>query len=107
MPIMTDEPKEPHVENIPSVSGKISAIASANAPFIYFEDARFFGVGGGIGKIAVSTSRQIALNSDDRVMTDHVLVGHLVGNFAAIRSLRAACDGILLMIEPKPEGPAN
>jgi hypothetical protein len=47
MPIMTDEPKEPHVENIPSVSGKISAIASANAPFIYFEDARFFGVVGG------------------------------------------------------------
>ena len=105
---MADEPKKPFVENIPSVSGEISAIASANAPFIYFEDARFFGLVNGVGKVALTAGRQIALDAQTGgVLFDQVIVAHLVGNMAAVRSLRAALDGIILMAEPKPEGPTN
>ncbi len=104
---MTDEPKKPVVERIPSVAGEISAIASANAPFIYFEGAPFYGLLGGVGKIAIETTRQISTKSEGGVLFDRVIVAHLVGNIAAIRSLRAALDGILLMAEPEPQGPKN
>ena len=97
----------PTVENIPSIAGGISAIASANAPFIYFEDAPFYGLINGVGKVALTASRQIATGQDGVVQFDQVLVAHLVGNLAAIKSLRAALDGIILMSQPKPEGPGN
>lgn len=42
---MADDPNpKPPVEVIPSVQGGISAIGSAHAPFLYFEDASAFGV---------------------------------------------------------------
>jgi hypothetical protein len=105
---MADKPETPPiVESIPSVSGGISAVASANAPFIYFESAPFFGYGNGVGKIAIEATRQIMITPEGGVLFDRVLVGHLVGNIPALISLRAAIDGILLMAEPKPEGPAN
>jgi hypothetical protein len=94
---MTDEPTKTTVENIPSVTGSISGIASANAPFIYFEDAPFFGLLNGVGKITVSSSRQIASGPERSVLFDQVLVAHLVGNIQATRALRAALDGIILM----------
>jgi hypothetical protein len=104
---MADEPTKTTVENIPSVTGGISGIGSANAPFIYFEDAPFFGLLNGVGKITVSSSRQIASGPERSVLFDQVLVAHLVGNIQAVRALRAALDGIILMAEPKPEGPSN
>jgi hypothetical protein len=103
---MSDKPAKLTVENIPSIAGDISAIGSANAPFVYFEDAKFYGLINGIGKVALTSSRQIAL-SPEGVLFDHVIVAHLVGNLQAIRSLRAALDGIILMAEPIPEGAKN
>jgi hypothetical protein len=104
---MSDEPQKTPVENIPSVAGEISAIASAGAPFLYFENAPFYGLLNGVGKIAITVSRQIANAPSGGVLSDQVLVGHLVGNLPAIRALRAALDGILLMAEPPPNTPAN
>ena len=104
---MADETPQTIVERIPSVANEISAIASANAPFLYFEGAPFFGLLNGVGKIAITASRQISQSAEGAVLSDQVIVAHLVGNLPAIRSLRAALDGILLMAEPKPEGPAN
>jgi hypothetical protein len=104
---VTDEPDKTIVENIPSVAGNISAVASANTPFVYFEEAIFYGFVNGVGKVALTTNRLIAAAPDGSVLTDKVLVAHLVGNLPAIRALRATLDGILLMAEPKPEGPAN
>ncbi|HEY8006213.1 MAG TPA: hypothetical protein VIE66_05300 [Methylocella sp.] len=106
--IMSEKTEVPlNVEIIPSVSGGISGVASAQAPFIYFENAPFFGCLNGVGKVALETSRQIAVAPGGGVLFDRVLVAHLVGNIEAIKSLRAALDGILLMAEPKPVGPAN
>jgi hypothetical protein len=107
---MADEPAAaPPVltEVIPSVTGKISAIASANAPFIYFENAAFYGFLNGIGQVTLDAQRLNASAVDGTVAIDRVLVAHLRGNLAAIKSLRSALDGIMLMAEPKPEGPAN
>jgi hypothetical protein len=105
---MSDETQKTVVENIPSVAGGISAIASANAPFIYFESTPFFQLINGVGKVSISIFRQIAPAPDGKgVIQDQVIVGTLVGNLPAIRALRAALDGVLLMAEPKPEGPAN
>ena len=103
---MANEPApRPIVENIPSIAGEISAIASASAPFIYFEGTPFFGAVPGLGKIALATSRQIA-GIDGKVMIDHVIVAHLVGNLTAIESLRNACNSVLAKYE-KPEGAGN
>jgi hypothetical protein len=105
---MAEEPAVPPVvERIPSTAGEISGVASANAPFIYFESALFYGHVNGIGKVALTSSRQIAQAAAGGVLSDHVIVAHLVGNLPAIRALRAALDGILLMAEPPPEGPSN
>jgi hypothetical protein len=95
------------VENIPSVVGEISAIASANAPFLYFEGAPFFGMLNGVGKIAIEASRQISVGPGGTVLFDRVLVCHLVGNLQAMRALKGAIDGILLMAEPVPESAKN
>ncbi len=105
---MSDKPGiAPIVETIPSVAGGISAVASANAPFIYFEGAPFYGPLNGVGKVTLESTRQIATASDGSVQFDRVLIAYLVGNLGAIKNLRAALDGIILMAEPKPEGPGN
>jgi hypothetical protein len=104
---MSDKPAIPAtVENIPSVAGGISAIASANAPFIYFEGAPFYGLLNGVGKIAIATTRQIAADTNGTVQIDQVIVAHLIGNIPALRALKLALDGVLLMAE-RPEGPGN
>ena len=105
---MADKPNPPPtVETVPSVAMGISGLASANAPFVYFESAPFFALFNGVGKITLESSRQIATTPEGGVLVDRVLVAHLVGNMSAIKSLRAALDGIISMAEPKREGPAN
>jgi len=105
---MSDEADKPSViETIPSVRGSISAIGSANAPFIYFENVPFYGLLNGVGQITMEAGRIFGADADGKVILDRVVVAHLRGNIPAIRALRAALDGILLMAEPKPEGPAN
>jgi hypothetical protein len=93
-------------ENIPSVGGGISAIASANAPFLYFENAPFFAYVSGVGRITLEVGRQAAPGPNNSVVSDRVLVAHLAGNMDALRSLRSAIDGILLAAE-KPQGAGN
>jgi hypothetical protein len=105
---MTDEPARiPPVEIIPSVTGGISAIASAGAPFIYFDSANFYGLINGVGQVTLEASRLMAAGPDGRIAIDRVVVAHLKCSLTAIKGLRAALDGIILMAEPKPEGPAN
>jgi hypothetical protein len=107
---MADEPAMTlpiQTEVIPARAGEISAIASASAPFVYFENARFFGFFNGIGQVTLEANRLMATTFDGQIAIDRVLVAHLRGNLPAIRGLRAALDGILLMAEPKPEGPTN
>ena len=95
------------IESIPSVRGGLSGIGSANAPFIYFENAPYYGLLNGVGQITIEAARIFGADPEGKPIMDRVVVAHLRGNIPAFRTLRAALDGILLMAEPKPEGPSN
>lgn len=103
---MTDEPERRVVEAIPSVQGGVSAIGSTRAPIIYFDNAPGFGILNGIGMVVLEAARQNVL-PDNNVALDRVMVAHLRASIPAIKALRAALDGILLMAEPKPAGEMN
>jgi hypothetical protein len=57
MPVMPDEttPTLP-TEIIPSLPGQVSAIASASAPFIYFDIAQTFGFNAGVACITLEAA---------------------------------------------------
>ncbi len=95
------------IEQIPSVRGGISAIASGSAPFIYFDNTPFYGLLNGVGQITLEAVRVFGADETGQPVLDRVVVAHLRGNLHAIKGLRAALDGIILMAEPKPEGPGN
>ncbi len=100
--------KPPVVEIIPSVAQGISAVASANAPFLYFERAPFFGHFDGIGKVTIIATRHIAkAQSSNEVYIDRVIVAHLVGSLDAMKSLRSALDSLILLAGPNPGHPSN
>lgn len=94
------------VENIPSVAGDVSAIASSSAPFLYFEEASAYGVLNGVVRITLEAHRLLPHNGN--VSLDRVIVAHLRMNLAAAVSLKAALDGALLLAAPTAgDGKAN
>ncbi len=55
---MADETDKPvPIETIPSVRGGLSALGSANAPFVYFESVPFFGFLNGIAQLTLEVGR--------------------------------------------------
>jgi hypothetical protein len=108
--IMTDKADPPlpvPVEQIPSIASGISAIASANAPFIYFDGAPNFGFNGGIANITIEAIRFNPVAGTTRVLADRVIVAHLRMGLDALRSLKGAIEGIELLAQPVPEGEKN
>lgn len=96
---MLDEPEAPvQVEAIPSVAGAISAIASAQAPFLYFDGAPNFGFLNGICNISLEALRYSPVG--EKIFTDRVIVAHLRMNLEALRSLKGAIEGIEKLIKP-------
>jgi hypothetical protein len=97
------------VEAIPSVNGGVSAIASAHAPFLYFEGAPTFGHLNGIIRVTLEATRDLPTGQHPSatVGTDRVLVAHLRGNIQAFLALRAAIDGALLLANPAPTRTQN
>ena len=104
---MVDKPatKLP-IEIIPSVEGGVSAIASANAPFLYFDGAANFGYLGGIANITLEAVRHISLDGTN-VSRDRVMVAHLRMSLSALMSLKAAITGIENLISDPPEKTVN
>ena len=100
---MADEANKPpvFVEQIPSVPGSLSAIASANAPFIYFDGVPNFGFNNGIANLTLEVIRfsNTAIGTGT-VHADRVSVGHLRMNLVAVRSLKGALEGIELLANP-------
>ena len=91
------------VEQIPSVAGGLSALASANAPFIYFDAAPNFGFNGGIANLSLEVVRFIPNPGVPGVFTDRVTVAHLRMSLEGVRSLKTALEGIELMATPTHE----
>jgi hypothetical protein len=99
---MNDKPNEPPViEIIPGRAGEISAIASASAPFLYFDGAPNYGFYGGIANVTLEAIRHTS--SAGSVWKDRVIVAHLRMSLEAAESLKAALEGVLLLAA-KPEG---
>ena len=104
---MADDPNPtPPVEIIPSVHGSISAIGSAQAPFLYFEAASAFGFLNGVVQITLEAQR-IFPGAGKSAAIDRVVVAHLRMNAQAALSLRAAIDGALLLASPGPTPTRN
>jgi hypothetical protein len=103
---MADESKpRPPVETFPTLAGGVSALGSANAPFLFFDRAASFGFSGGIGRVTLEAGR---LHSGaNEVLYDWTVVAHLRMGIDAVVSLRDALNGVILLAKPKPEGPAN
>jgi hypothetical protein len=105
---MSDESSKPFVvETVPSVRNGISALASANASFTYFDASSYYGVINGTGQITLEAARIFGADADGTPIIDRVVVAHLRGNIQAIRNLKTAVDGILAMVEPRQEGLSN
>ncbi len=84
-------------ETVPSIPGGISGIASATAPFLFFEQVPFANHHEGVGSVTLTASRQIGMmQGGTRVATDFVVVGHLRGSLPALARLRDTINNILL-----------
>jgi hypothetical protein len=94
------------VESIPSVQGGLSGLASANAPFLYFENAPAFGTMNGILKVTLTATRDLPL-ANNKIASDHVIVAHLRMNMAAARALKTALEGAILLASPSPTETQN
>jgi len=107
MPDEADKVAPAVIEQIPSFVGGLSAIASANAPFIYFDGVPNFGFREGIANLTLEVLRFTPARGGGQVFVDKVSVAHLRMNMAALRSLKNALAGIELMAQPVPEGTKN
>lgn len=92
-------------EIIPSMVGRTSALASANAPFIFFDVATSFGVNGGVAAITVEAIRHLI--GPDGPTRDLVVTAHLRMSMDALRQLRDAIDDIEQIVQPVGDGPVN
>ena len=86
--------RELPVERIPSTIGSISALASANAPHIFFSDVPFLGYICGNGDITLTTIRHIANVEGHGVAADMVVTAVLHGSLESLRSLKSAIEKI-------------
>jgi hypothetical protein len=68
-------------EQIPSVQNGLSAIATANAPFIYFDEVPNFGTYNGIAHITLEAMRFMQING--AAVSDRAVVAHLRMNLRA------------------------
>ncbi len=106
---MSDKPtSKPPVETIPSVADGLSAIASAHAPFVFFDFAANFGFTNGIANITLEVVRHMSGGAiDNTVMRDRVVVAHLRMGPGGLASLKHAISGIELLANPAHEGKSN
>jgi hypothetical protein len=88
----------PIVEVIPSRADAVSGVASAHAPFLYFDGAPTFGFSAGIVSITLEALRFMSVGP--QVTRDRVIVAHLRMSLPAAQSLKEAIDGALLMARP-------
>lgn len=103
---MSKEPQAARqIEQIPSVEMGVSAMASANAPFIFVESVPTFGVRDGIVNLTLESIRHH--NVGGNTLADRVVVAHLRLTLPAFAHLKAALQKIDLMIAKPDDGNVN
>jgi hypothetical protein len=88
-------------KTIPSVAGDISALASAQAPFIFFEGVPNFG----IASFSLEVARFTAGTSG--IVAGRVVVAHLRMAPEGLRQLKAAIEGIERLAQPVADDKKN
>ncbi len=96
-------PSPPSVEQVPGVAGGTSALASAAAPFIYFDLVPNFGLNNGVANVTLQAVR-FHPTEEGGVVADRVTVAHLRMSFPAVQALKAAISGIELLAQPASGG---
>lgn len=84
----------PTTKGKPRTTSGICALASAAAPFVYFDRAPNFGFNGAVANVSLETVRFTLPSEGAEVVTDRVTVAHLRMTLDAMRSLKAAIEGI-------------
>ena len=84
----------PTTKGKPRTNGGICTLASAAAPFVYFDRAPNFGCNGAVANVSLETVRFALPSEGAEVVTDRVTVAHLRMTLDAMRSLKAAIEGI-------------
>jgi hypothetical protein len=94
-------------EILPSVAGQVSGLASANAPFIFFDIVGTHGTNPErtVANISLEVVRHMPVGNAS--IWDRVVVAHLRMPMHAVAALRATLDAIDLLAKPVPEGPKN
>src|SRR5260221_7698822 len=92
--LMVDKPKTPSTaETTPGVHSGLSAIASANAPVIFFDNVANFGSYKGIAHLTLVVTRFLP-GSDGKPVRDCAVAAHLRMPLPALASLKEAISGI-------------
>jgi hypothetical protein len=97
---MDEKPKPTNTEQIPSVQGGVSALASAAAPIIFIDEFPNSGYYNGICHITCEALRFMHL--DNVPVSDRVIVAHLRMNLQGLEALKSAIANIERMVD-RPE----
>lgn len=89
----------PAVKHKPGTTGSLCPLASAAAPFVYFDRAPNFGFNGAVANISLEAIRFEAAAEGADVVADRVTVAHLRMTLDALRSLKTAIEGVERMAE--------
>ena len=93
------------VEHLPSIEGGVSALASANAPVLFFDGVGAAGIHHGVAYIDLQVSRFSAVG--DGVVADRVTVAHLRMGLVAGHALKEILAKLEFAVQPVPDGPRN
>jgi hypothetical protein len=97
---MAKESKTPLiVETIPSVQNGLSAIASGNAPVVFFDNVTNFGTYNGIAHITLTVMRFLP-GDDGIVRHDNAVAAHLRMNIPALMVLKESISNIETILKP-------
>lgn len=91
----------------PGASGSLCPLASAAAPFVYFDRAPNFGFNGAVANISLEAVRFEMPAENANVAADRVTVAHLRMTLDALRSLKTAIEGVERMVEASIVGPRD
>ena len=100
---MASDNKSKVTEIIPGTPGNVSAIGSANAPFIYTDWIGSHGIGANsVVSITLEASRHMTVGRDS--VTDRVVVAHVRMPFDTIMALKEAITQVELLAKKPPTG---
>lgn len=105
----SDEPLVPPgrpTQHVPDAGA--AAIASAHAPFLYFDVASVAGVNsGGVAHITLEALRHMSSNLTGTPQKDFVTVAHLRMDLNALRTLKQAIEHIETLVRPVTKAAPN